>query len=104
MPTDERVREQFEEAIKRDCPAITADDFDGWDADTETYAWQSITDMWIGFRSRDAEVQALKEQNHQYYDLLLVVALANDGHGWLNPDVSDRIDAALAGGETGETE
>lgn len=47
---------------------------------------------WI---QRDAEVQALRDENRQFFDLLLVVALANDGHGWLNPDVSERIDSAI---------
>lgn len=101
MPTDEQLREQFEKWIDEKQYGL------GWQDGRGTWE-EFLSATWAGYqagsRSRDAEVQALREQNQQYYGLLLVVALANDGHGWLNVDVSDRIDAALAGGETGETE
>ena len=114
MPTDEQRMEQFEEAIKRDCPAITADDFDGWDADTETYARQTITNMWLGYQARDAEVQALREALTAAAEDLTSEIIAKHGPIQAHPDTFRRFNRdmepvyrarrLLAGGEEGEVE
>lgn len=97
MPTDEqRMREQFEKWIEEKQYGL------GWQDGRGTWE-EFLSAARAGYRAawqaRDSEVQALREENEQYYDLLLIVDLANDMPGWVNPNLSERIKAVLAGEE-----
>lgn len=98
MPTDKQLREQFDAFVYRQ--TVNRDYSAPWPTPTEL--------AWLAWQARDAEVQALQRALKDARFLIGKLA------GWQGVDLSElddeydgvitRINAALAGGEKGETE
>lgn len=99
MTDEQRMREQFEEWVSGEGYNATR----YGDGPFDRYHAAEVNAMWDGYRARDAEVQALREA---------LGSIVHASNNWAMPvkafDVTGKLAdiarAALAGGETGETE
>lgn len=94
MPTDEqRMREHFEKWARID-------------RELDQYIHPEPEGAWRAFRSRDAEVQALKEalESVHYRATRWEVLPTVEAHQSVLRDIGEDARAALAGGEEGEPE
>ena len=117
MPTDEQLREQFERVRGNGYPdhaneyLFQRDEFGNYllpDVNNQWYGWQKA------HRSRDAEVQALREALTEVTEDLASELLAKYAPMQAHPDTLRRFARdmelvyrarkLLAGGETGEAE